>query len=143
MTKSTNKSLEKLLGKWEIEIPRESYSSSIQLRAYNLYTRKISDFEIDDIRFMIVQRIGLEFLVPRALDFLKNNILVKTNYYEGDLLHGVLITPALFWKSNHKLHSQFYEILLKNKDVLSGLNPYYEAERKLIQDYNQFLQVLI
>ncbi len=137
-----NKSLEQILGKWKNEIPKEGYSSSIQLRTYNLYGKKVADFSIDDIRFMIVQRIGLKLLASIALNYLNDNVLVEASYYEGDLLHSLLTAPKSFWESNLNLYSELYQILLKNKEVLSGLNPYYESDKKLIQDYNQFLQVL-
>lgn len=143
MKKTSIKSLEQLLGKWKEEIPKEGYSSSIQMRSYKLYGEKIKDYSADDVRFMIVQRIGLEILVPIALNYLKDNLLFETSYYEGDLLHSLLMVPKPFWKSNLTLYSEVYQILLKNKDVLSKLNPYYEADKKLIQDYNAFLQVLI
>lgn len=143
MEKTSIKSLEQLLGKWKEEVPKEGYSSSIQIRSYKLYAKKINEYSADDVRFMIVQRIGLKILVPIALNYLKDNLLLETNYYEGDLLHSLLMVPKPFWKSNLNLYSEVYQILIKNKDVLSKLNPYYEADKKLIQDYNAFLQVLI
>lgn len=143
MEKTSIKSLEQLLGKWKEEVPKEGYSSSIQIRSYKLYSKKINDYSPDDVRFMIVQRIGLKILVPIALNYLKENLLLETNYYEGDLLHSLLIIPKAFWESNLNLYSELYQILLKNKDVLSKLNPNYEADKKLIQDYNTFLRVLI
>lgn len=143
MKKSSVKSLEQSLGKWKEEVPKEGYSSSIQIRSYKLYSKIINDYSTDDIRFMILQRIGLKILVPVALNYLKDNLLLEAKYYEGDLLHSILIIPKPFWTSNLNLYSELYQLLLKNKDLLLKLNSYYEADKKLIQDYNLFLQVLI
>jgi hypothetical protein len=142
MKNITSKRLDQLLGKWKDELPREGYSSSIQMRSYNLYGKTIDDFSVDDIRFMIVQRIGLNYLIPLALNYLKNNLLLEANYYEGDLLHSILMLPKQFWEKNLNLYSDVYQILLQNKDVLQKLDPYYEADKKLINDYRFFLQIL-
>ena len=138
-----DKSLQKLIGRWEGEIPKENYSSSIQLRTYNLYLERIKNYDIDDIRFMIGQNIGLKYLVPIALNYLQKNILIEANYYEGDLLKVVLLLPKDFWKSNLKLYSQVYQLLLSNKDSLDQLDSSFESDRKLIKQYNEFLKVLI
>jgi len=137
------KNFTQLLGAWKDEIPRENYSSSIQLRSYKLYTTRVSDYTTDDVRFMTIQELGLKYLVPVALNYLKENLLLETCYYEGDLLHSVLIIPKKFWEKNLILYSEVYQILLGNKDVLAKLDPYYDADKKLIKDYNLFLQVLI
>lgn len=137
------KKLVQLLGAWKDEIPRENYSSSIQLRSYKLYTTRISDYTTDDVRFMIIQQLGLKYLVPIALNYLKEDLLLETGYYEGDLLHSVLIIPKKFWEKNLILYSEVYKILLASRDVLTKLDPYYDADKKLIKDYNSFLQVLI
>ena len=136
-------SLEKLLGKWKGEIPRENYSSSIQIRTYKLYFKKIKDFEADDVRFIIGQEIGLKYLVPIALEYLERDILFEALYYEGDMLKVVLLLPKEFWKKNLKLYGKVYECLLSNKDRLDTLDPSFESDRKLIKEYNDFLKILV
>ncbi len=138
-----NKSLNGLIGNWQGEIPQENYSSSIQLRTYNLYFKRIKDYEIDDIRFMIGQEIGLKHLVPIALSYLKDNILLEANYYEGDLLKVILLLPKSFWKKNLKLYSEVYQVLIKNKGPLSNLDLSFETDRKLAKEFDDFLKIVI
>ncbi|HEX2532373.1 MAG TPA: contact-dependent growth inhibition system immunity protein, partial [Chitinophagaceae bacterium] len=57
-------SLSNFLGKWPKEIPVQGQASSIQLRSYQLYAKRIGDYSTDDLRFMIGQEIGLDILVP-------------------------------------------------------------------------------
>ena len=126
-------------GKWKFEIPKEGYSSSIQLRTYHLYKKDLSEFELDDIRFMIVQKVGLDHLVPIALNFLKENLLTEAYYYEGDLLHSLLLIPKSFWEGNTALYKEALNVLLSNKDQLATLNVRYDVDKKLLQAYEQFI----
>ena len=138
-----NKSLSQLIGRWKLEIPKEGHSSSIQLRTYELYSRKLQDYELDDIRFMIIQKQGLKYLIPIALVYLKEELLVEAMYYEGDVLSSVLLVDRTFWVKNLKLYSEVYQVLLENKEKLSALNPKYEADRNLLKQCEQFLKELI
>ncbi len=49
---------------------------------------------------MIGQNINLEFLIPLAIEKLKEDILAEGNYYEGDLLNNVLNSEKQYWLSN-------------------------------------------
>ena len=48
---------------------------------------------------MIGQNIGLNFLIPLALDELKQNILAEGDFYEGDLLKSVLTSYTDYCKT--------------------------------------------
>lgn len=134
-----HRSLEELSGKWKSEIPKEGYSSSIQLRTYKLYGQKLNEYGHDDIRFMIGQQVGLPYLVPIALHILQEDLLVDACYYEGDLLHALLVAPKAFWQNHLNLYSALCRMLLANKERLSCLDPKYEADKKLMQDVDRFL----
>lgn len=134
--------LKKYIGKWKAEIPKEDISSSIQIRTYELYHKKIENYDLDDVRFMIVQKVGLKFLVPIALQYLREDILLEAMYYEGDLLSAVLSLENFFWKKNLKLFSETYQILLSNKQVFDELNLSYESDRKLKKLCDNFLKTL-
>ena len=47
---------------------------------------------------MIGQNIGLNFLIPLAIDELKQNKLAEGDFYEGDLLKSVLTSDTDYWK---------------------------------------------
>jgi hypothetical protein len=49
---------------------------------------------------LIRQSIGLDYLVPMALERLESNPLLKCHRSEGDLLSAVLCADALVWKRN-------------------------------------------
>lgn len=77
--------------------PDESYLMTTVQRLRSL---PLNEFEIEDLRIMIGQNIGLQFLIPLAIEQLKNNLLAEGDYYEGDLLQMVLTTDENYWISN-------------------------------------------
>ncbi|WP_457618472.1 contact-dependent growth inhibition system immunity protein [Lutibacter sp.] len=90
-----NKSLENL----EKDIWDEpEYSSHLVTTCHKLRKKQLKDFDIEDLRIMIGQNIGLKFLIPLAIEKLKQNILAEGDLYEGDLLKSVLTSEPDYWK---------------------------------------------
>lgn len=52
---------------------------------------------------MIGQQFSWPFLIPIALEKLKDDIFIKSDSYEGDLLSGILDVDPKFWRENQKL----------------------------------------
>ena len=75
------------------------YSSHLVTTCHKLRKKQLKDFDIEDLRIMIGQNIGLNFLIPLALDELKQNILAEGDFYEGDLLKSVLTSDTDYWKT--------------------------------------------
>ena len=139
MKEYLNKSLSELLGKWASEIPREGYSSSIQLRTFQLYSRKLSTYKVDDLRFMIGQEYGLAYLIPIAIHYLEDDLLLEAGYYEGDLLSVVLKVPQSFWEEYQEQFSALYELIGENIKSLDRLDPTFEADRGLRKRIEVFI----
>ncbi len=59
---------------------------------------------------LIGQKIGLETLVPIALDILAANPLAEGAMYKGDLLANIAAIPDSFWQTNPILNNQTVEI---------------------------------
>lgn len=140
MKNITHRSLAQIEENWKFEIPREGYSSSIQLRSYKLYNRRIADYSVDDIRFMIGQEIGAEYLIPIAFNYLRDDLLLDACYYEGDLLNSILSLPEVFWKENPSLYRELYNILLSNNDVLEKLDLSFETDRRIKKSVKNFVE---
>jgi len=137
---SESKSLASIEGKWTSEIPREDYSSSIQLRTYRLYHEALVNYSLDDIRFMIGQQMGLSYLVPMALGNLSIDIMIEASYYEGDLLQSILILPDGFWIKHMNLLKTTCNILYVQKSKVEKLDLSFEADRRLAKDYYRFIK---
>jgi hypothetical protein len=50
-----------------------------------------------DLRLLVSQKIGLKYIVPRAMKLISENPLIETEYYPGDLLCAVLQIDKDYW----------------------------------------------
>lgn len=109
--------------KWELSYESVAVSKSAQI--YNHLI--LDDFTPKELRLMISQNIGNEFLVPIALETLENNLFLKAEHRPGDLLQAVCSVEKDFWVQNEKLYKELtsmintYETILGNAlSALSG-----------------------
>jgi hypothetical protein len=72
-------------------------ASRLVRRCHELRTQPIAELSIEDLRLLIGQGIGLEWLVPVALDLLEDDPLAAGDLYEGDLITSVLGVPESYW----------------------------------------------
>lgn len=49
---------------------------------------------------MIGQQIGLDYLIPLALEVLRKDLFAEGDLFEGDLLKNVLAIKTEFWDKN-------------------------------------------
>lgn len=94
-----------------------TFGSHLVTTCHGLRTKLIQDFTIEDLRIMIGQKIGLDYLTPLALARLEENPWAEGNYYEGDLLHNVLELGAPFWQGHPEWKDQLDKILLKLSEM--------------------------
>ena len=90
-------------------------------RAKDLRKTPLNEFSVEDLRFMISQHIGLDYLIPMALEQLTENILAEGDFYEGDLLKAVLTSPQGFWERNRNLLSRLRKLIGTQKSLLDQL----------------------
>ena len=67
---------------------------------------------------MIGQNIGLNFLIPIAIEKLKQNILAEGDFYEGDLLKSVLTSETDYWKRENENWSLICDLFKENENKL-------------------------
>jgi len=100
------------------EWPDFELDSRLIKRSKQLRRTQLDQFSIEDVRLMISQRIGLEYLVPKAFEILSDNLFAEGDLYEGDLLKAVLeITPE-FWNDHKELHLEFQTLIEPNKEMI-------------------------
>lgn len=80
----------------------------------------VRDLSVDQIRLLVGQQTGLEFIMPRALYELSKNPLVDASYYQGDLLNACLGVDSEFW--------------MKHEGLWYDLNTIFEALRETMKD---------
>ena len=90
-----SKSLEQLENDYwngEIEFP-----SNLVINCHKYRKIPIKDLTIEQLRLLISQKIGIDYLTEIAIEKLEQNILAEGDLYEGDLLEAVLGLPLEFW----------------------------------------------
>lgn len=97
---------------------KKSSASYLVERCQLLLKKKLEDYDVEDLRIMITQQIGIDYLIPLAIDELEKNVLAEGDYYEGDLLLAVLSVNKNFWRSNPRIWLRMSQILRDNGDLL-------------------------
>jgi hypothetical protein len=101
-------SLEALEGDVPAPVPA---GTPVEKRCEELRKKPIEDLTADELQLQIGQRIGLDHLVPAALDVLEREPLVEGGYYPGDLLGTVLRLDRDFWTEHRALHERCVAVL--------------------------------
>lgn len=82
-----------------------------------LRSRPIGELTVEDMRLLIRQDIGLPYLLPLALEVLRENPMAEGDMYEGDLLSAVLTRNPSVWAGFPELGRELHVIVSK----LTGL----------------------
>ena len=87
-----------------------SFGSYAVPQCHALRKKRLMDLSHEEIRLAIGQQIGLPYLVPLALDVLKEDPLVDVTFYDGDMFQVVLGVEADFWSQNPDLWEQALDV---------------------------------
>ncbi len=98
------------------------FSSNLVGKCCSIYNSKIlREYTNEDLRLLIGQNIGLEVLVPFALDILEENIFSEGNLYPGDLLNAVVSIYNQYWLANRNEKDALIKLIDKTVRDLSTL----------------------
>ncbi len=136
MYKEISKSLSQLTGEI-MEKPSEKSSYLIK-RMYELYSKKICEFDIEDLRLMINQQEGLEYLVPFAITKLEDDFFAEGDYYPGDLLKSTLMINNNYWLKYPDQKKVLGELFLKNKLKLDEIDLDEDIKLKIFNAFDKF-----
>ncbi len=82
-------------------------------RCFGLRNKNLRDMDVEDIRLLIGQDIGLSYLMPIAVKLLKGDPLIHGQHYPGDLLVSVLRADRAYFRSNPDTEQAIMEIVSK------------------------------
>ncbi|MET9896574.1 contact-dependent growth inhibition system immunity protein [Streptomyces sp. NPDC006465] len=85
--------------------------------AHALRRRPIGELTVEDMRLLIGQDLGLPYLLPLALEVLRNNPMAEGDMYEGDLLSAVLTRNPSVWAEFPELGPELRVIVSKSTDL--------------------------
>ncbi len=78
---------------------------------------------------MILQEVGLKYLLTEAISLLERDLLIEGNYYEGDLLNDVLSIKPENWKMNKENWNKVDELICDQVDTLRQVTPKLNLEK--------------
>lgn len=115
-----HKSLESL--EQNIGSDLSSEGNSYVIRTCNSLRKKLlKDFTTEDLRIMIGQEIGLSFLIPMALETLRDNLFAEGDMFEGDLLKNVLAIDTKFWDQNKKYWLLLNDLIKERRQEITEM----------------------
>lgn len=113
-----------------------TFGSGLVIRCHELRKVPLADLSAEDLRLLIGQKIGLEHLVPLAL-----NVLAKDPWVEGDLYPGALIWAVVqidhsFWKEHPAFLRELIEV--RSLALLNVPSEADEDQRRVLQALEKF-----
>ena len=102
-----SKSLQQLEGR---DWGDPNFDSHLVTECHRLHRVPLCDFTVEDLRITIGQDIGLEYLVPFALERLYDDPFAEGAHYPCDLLVSVLGAQAQFWQAHPELRERLVVI---------------------------------
>lgn len=105
---------------------------------YALRKKPLQDFEIEDLRIMIGQNEGLDYLIPLAIDKLRFNILAEGDFFEGDLLKSVLKSNEKYWGNERANWLTICSLFDQNKQQISDSEISIEIIKDLFDSFSEF-----
>lgn len=80
--------------------------SPLEKKCLQLRQIPLNEFKADDLVRMILQNIGIEYLVPLAMERLRADPLADRDFYPGCLLRAILEVSYQFWKKHPDLREE-------------------------------------
>jgi hypothetical protein len=87
-----------------------NFDSQLITTIHHLRYKPLGQFTIEELRICIGQYVGLKFLIPVAVERLRDDPLVEGGYYRGDLLVALLDIKPSFWSEHPGLHEMVAEV---------------------------------
>ncbi|MBP3352428.1 MAG: hypothetical protein J6L65_08525 [Lachnospiraceae bacterium] len=111
----TNKSIEELENDYWEEASFDSYNV---VTCHKARKKPIKQLSCEEIRCLIGQKIGLKYMLPMAVDILRNEPFIDATYFEGDLLLILLRLDKNDWEYNQNELKCFTSILQSNRSQI-------------------------
>jgi hypothetical protein len=116
----------------------EEWYSFLEEACHTYRKIPLNQLTIKQLRLLIGQKIGLQYLLPIAFEQLKVNVFAEGDCYEGDLLDVVLKLDNAYWLSQPDYYQRFLNILKKKKSYIEKYNRDNKYRQLLKQIDNLF-----
>ena len=97
------------------------FETNLVRRCHELRKIPVGELDIEDLRLLIGQQIGLKYLLDLAVEKLTADILAEGDYYPGDLLQSVLLIDPKYWLDNKTQWTAINKLIEQNKDIIQEI----------------------
>jgi hypothetical protein len=91
--------------------PAPEDATTLVAKVHELRRKPIGELTPEDLRLLLGQQVGVDVLLPRALELLKHDPLTEGDFYPGDLLASVLRLPQSYWQEHSGLAEEIKAML--------------------------------
>ena len=104
-----------------------------------LWQIPIGNFSVEDLRLVLLQKLGVPYLLPIAIEYLEGNPFAEGDLYPGDLLRAVLGIEPSYWKD----HRDQYESVCTIATTALAALPRQDLTRELQHRITEHAQRLL
>jgi hypothetical protein len=90
--------------------PAPDFHTNLIDTCHRLRKKDVNQLAPGELRILIGQKIGLRFLVPRAMDFLDDEPLMEASFFAGDLLEAVIAGDPALYQGKPEIHNRLRTI---------------------------------
>jgi hypothetical protein len=105
------------------------YDSHLVRESHRLRSVPIGELSVEDLRLLLGQGFGTEWLMPLALARLVDDPLAEGDFYAGDLLESVLGTDAAYWSSHPDQVVALWAVTESLRELRDTANRFLADER--------------
>ncbi|MFM5981241.1 MAG: contact-dependent growth inhibition system immunity protein [Sphaerospermopsis kisseleviana] len=132
------KSLEQLEANYWGESPEDA--PRLVKECYKLRKKPIHALDTEEIRILISQEIGLNYVMPLAIKSLEKDILVAGDFYPGDLLLALLRIDSKTWGNHELLRQELKKIINNQINKLESTLLNQEIKEDIKKNIDDFLK---
>jgi hypothetical protein len=138
MPREPRRTLDELEG---VEWGPPNYPTYLVQECHRLRKKPVNEFTVEDLRIMIGQKIGLDHLMPRAVEALEHQPLAEGRYYPGDLL-GSVLNASDWLRHRPEMRSRVARIVKRACAEIraSSIELSDDFKEKLEQEFSEFLR---
>ncbi|SFW49595.1 contact-dependent growth inhibition system immunity protein [Amycolatopsis australiensis] len=113
--------LEQIEGRYWGEPPADA--TRLIKTVHELRRKPLAALDIEDLRVLLLQKEGVDVLVPIALTRLEQNPLAEGDFYPGDLLNAVLKIPEAYWRQHPDQHRRVSAVVAAAERLATSERP--------------------
>lgn len=115
--------------------------SRLEITCNTLRKKPLKDFTVEEFRVMISQNLGLPYLMPLAIEILREDIMAQGDFYEGDLLKCVLTSDKTYWIQQKDQRDLICNLFEKNRIIIEEIDTTIEIKKELFDSFELFKNI--